>query len=70
MESLHKMFLAMVALIAKVLTLMSYNVISRNNYLQINERNATILCLFHASKGTLTDFSYHWIYLIFFLPYQ
>ena len=62
MESLHKMLVGMVVLMTRVLTLMSYNVISRHNYLQINGQNATILCLFEKSKGTLmTTFDHRWI---------
>ena len=68
MESLHKMLAGMIVLIAKVLTLMSYNVISRHNSLQINGPNVTISCLFEASKGALmTSFDYRWIVIPDFL---
>ena len=60
MESQNKALVGMAALIAKVLTLMAYNVISRYNHLQMNEPNTT--CLFETNKGALnTSFSYKWI---------
>ena len=46
MESRHKILMGMLALIARVLTLMAYNVISRHNSLKMNRPNVTILCLF------------------------
>ena len=72
MESLHKMLVGMVVLIARVLTLMAYNVISRHNSLQINGPNITNPCLFdhETSNGTgamNTSFNYRWITIPDFL---
>ena len=55
MESLHKMLVGMVVLIARVLTLMAYNVISRHNSLQINGPNIINPCLFdhEANNGAM-----------------
>jgi hypothetical protein len=64
MESQRKILVGMVALIARVLTLMAYNVISRHNSLQMNGPNITTPCLFKTSnlKGALsTSFNYKWI---------
>jgi peptide/histidine transporter 3/4 len=60
MESQRKISVGMVALIAKVLTLMAYNIISRHTYsLQMNGPNITTPCLFESSKGAFsTSFSY------------
>ena len=60
----------MVVLIARVLTLMAYNVISRHNSLQINGPNTTNPCLFdhEASNGAMnTSFNYRWITIPDFL---
>ena len=46
MESRHKMLVGMVVLIAKVLTLMAYNVISRHNSLQINGHITQQFCVY------------------------
>ena len=54
----------MLALIARVLTLMAYNVISRHNSLQMNGPNVTIPCLFEtqSTEGVLNkSFNYKWI---------
>ena len=68
MESQHKMLVGMVVLIAKVLTLMAYNVISRHNSLQLGRHNTTILCLLETSEGALnTSFNYKWIMIPDFL---
>ena len=62
MESRHKILVGTVALIARVLILMAYNVISRHNSLQVNGPNVTIPCLFDTSKGVLSkSFNYKWI---------
>ena len=64
MESQHKILVGMVALIARVLTLMAYNVISRHNSLQMNGPNVTIPCLFEtwSSRGVLhKSFNFKWI---------
>ena len=62
MESQHKIIVGMVALIARVLTLMAYNVISRHNSLQMNGPNVTIPCLFNTSKTALSkSFNCKWI---------
>ena len=59
MESQRKIIVGMVALIAKVLTLMAYNVISRHNSLEMNGPNLTIPCLFETSEGVLSkSFNY------------
>ena len=60
MESQHKVLVGMVALIAKVLTLMVYNVISRRNSLQLNGPNITLTI--ETNKGVLNmSFNYKWI---------
>ena len=62
MESQRKTLVGMVALIARVLTLMAYNVISRHNSLQMNGPNVTTPCLFETSKGVLSkSFNDKWI---------
>ena len=64
MESRHKVIVGMVANIARVLTLMAYNVISRHNSLQMNGPNVTTSCLFDTSKAALSmskSFNYKWI---------
>ena len=55
LESRHKILVGMVALIAKLLTLMAYNVISRHNSLQMNGHNVTTPCLFEANNGALSN---------------
>ena len=67
MESLHKLLVGMIVLIAKVLTLMAYNVISRHNSLQIDGHNSTISCLFGARVALSTSFNYRWIVIPDFL---
>ena len=65
-ESRYKILVGMVALIARVLTLMAYNVISRHNSLQMNgpNVNVTIPCLFETSKGVLSkSFNYKWMFI-------
>ena len=65
-ESRHKILVGTVALVARVLTLMAYNVISRHNSLQMNgpNVNVTILCLFETSKGVLSkSFNYKWMFI-------
>ena len=62
MQSRHKILVGMVALIAKLLTLMAYNVISRHNSLQMNGPNVTTPCLFETNDGALSkSFNYKWI---------
>ena len=64
MESRHKILVGTVALIARVLTLMAYNVISRHNSLQMNGPNVTIPCLFEtwSTEGVLNkSFNSKWI---------
>ena len=70
MESRHKVLVGTVALIARVLTLMAYNVISRHNSLQMNGPNITISCLFEtwSSTGVLNkSFNSKWITVSDFL---
>ena len=68
MESRHKILVGTVALIARVLTLMAYNVISRHNSLQMNGPNITIPCLFEMTKGLLgKSLNYKWIIIPDFL---
>ena len=64
MESRHKILVGTVALIARVLTLMTYNIISRHNSLQSNGPNVTIPCLFEtwSTEGVLNkNFNSKWI---------
>ena len=58
MESRHKILVGMVALIAKLLTLMAYNVniSTGHNSLQMNGPNVTTPCLFEANKGALSNY--------------
>jgi hypothetical protein len=68
MENQRKILLGTVELIVKLLTLMTYNVISRYDSLQMNGPNITTPCLFETSKGALsTSFSYKWIIVPDFL---
>ena len=70
MESRHKILVSTVTLIARVLTLMAYNVISRHNSLQMNgpNYNVTIPCLFEMTEGLLgKSFNYKWIIIPDFL---
>ena len=68
MESRHKILVGIVAHIARVLTLMAYNVISRHNSLQMNELNVSTLCLFETTEDLLSEsFNYKWIIIPDFL---
>ena len=69
MESRHKILMGMLALIARVLTLMAYNIISRHNSLQMNGPNVTIPCLFETWSSSVLNkhFNYKWIIVPDFL---
>ena len=70
MESRHKILMGTVALIARVLILMAYNIISRHNSLKTNGPNVTIPCLFEtwSTEGVLNkSFNYKWIIVPDFL---
>ena len=69
MESRHKILVGTVAHIARVLTLMAYNVISRYNSLQMNKLNyISTPCLFKTTEDLLSkSFDYKWIIIPDFL---
>ena len=61
-KSLWKIMLGMVLQILHLITLMTFDVISRHIFLKNNGYNVTIQCIFYESRGTLsTSFANHWM---------
>ena len=52
-ESLHRVLTAMLLELIRVVVLMVYNVVSRQNFIGENNMNETVGCLFQASHGIL-----------------
>ena len=52
-ESLHKVIIGVLLGIARIVVLMVYNVVSRQNFIMESNMNETIGCLFQASHGVL-----------------
>ena len=52
-ESLHKVIIGVLLGIARVVVLMVYNFVSRQNFIMESSTNETIGCLFQASRGVL-----------------
>ena len=60
-KSLWKILMGIIFQITRVTTLIAFDVISRHNYLK-SEYNATIQCIFHESRGLLSqNLNYHWL---------
>ena len=59
--SLWKILIGIIFQIIRVTTLIAFDVISRHNYLK-SEYNATIQCIFHESRGLLSQsLNYRWL---------
>ena len=59
--SLWKILMGIIFQIMRVTTLIAFDVISRHNYLK-SEYNATIQCIFHESRGLLSQsLNYQWL---------
>ena len=54
-ESLHKILLGMLLEIARIIVLMVYDIVSRQNFIMESNMNETIRCLFQANDGVLHD---------------
>ena len=54
-ESLHRVSIGMLLEIARIIMLMAYNIVSRQNFIMESNMNETIGCLFQASHGVLHD---------------
>ena len=52
-ESLHKISIGVLLGIARIIVLMIFNVVSRQNFIMENNMNETIGCLFQSSHGVL-----------------
>ena len=63
-ESLHKVIIGVLLQVTRILVLMIFNVVSRQNFIMENSMNETIGCLFQASHGILhNNFSFKLIVL-------
>ena len=67
LTSVHKFIAGEVILVATFLALMTFDILSRQSYLQIDGNNATISCVFYQDQILAHKFSYNWIMVPDFL---
>ena len=59
--SLHKIIMGAILQIGTFLSLMIFELISRQSYLKKNGYNATVSCVFYKDQNLATKFNYNWI---------
>ena len=61
LTSLHKVLIGQVMLVATFLALKTFEILSRQAYLEINGNNATVSCVLYLDQTLAHTFSYKWI---------
>ena len=59
--SLHRFIVGAILLITTILSLMIFELLSRQNYLKRNGYNASVSCVFYQEQYLATKFNYNWI---------